>query len=77
MIYLPGSDYLSPTQALQQALNEANLDAPYRDVLIAAIDGDDELRVIFSHMSRERALWLAEELRDFARRVGRYAAQDD
>lgn len=65
VLAFPATTTMTPTQALLSALEFANNDN-MQDVLIVGYDGDGQLLVRSSRMDRKDALWLAEQLRDYA-----------
>lgn len=65
VLAFPASTSMTPMQALLSALEFANNDN-MQDVLIIGYDGEGQLLVRSSRMDRKDALWLAEQLRDYA-----------
>lgn len=72
---LPPSSHFTVEQAMAYA-NQTVAAGNLKDVMIVGWRPDGELYSISSHMSREWALWLLEELKDRTRQVGRYAKED-
>jgi hypothetical protein len=62
VIYFPATDTMTPKQALLDALKLADND-DLQDVLVVGYDGNGDLLVRSSKMSRSDALWLSEQLR--------------
>lgn len=65
IISFPATDTFTPEQALFSALEFAK-NNNLKEVLIVGYDGDNELLVRSSRMERKDALWLAEQLRNYA-----------
>lgn len=75
MVFLGASEHFTPDQALAETLNFVRHGTGLADVLIAGYDSDGAFYMASSHLSRECALWLAMELVDYVRHVGRHAPE--
>ena len=65
LVELPPSEAWSPAQALAAAAR-----APFAEVVVIGFRDDGELVILHSRMRSEHMLWLADELRDYARATG-------
>jgi hypothetical protein len=73
VVHLGPSEHYVVEQALADATNFAKSGPGLEDVLIVGYDKDGQLFMRSSHMSREWALWLVSEMKDYIRQVGRYS----
>lgn len=65
VLAFPATVTMTPRQALLSALTFADEDN-LQDVLVVGYDGDGELLIRSSRMDRKDALWLSEQLRQYA-----------
>lgn len=67
VLAFPATTTMTPQQALLSALEFADQDN-LQEVLVVGYDGDGDLLIRSSRMTRRDALWLAEQLRQHALR---------
>lgn len=65
VLAFPPSETFTPKQALLSALELAKNDN-LNDILIVGYDGEGHLLIRSSRMDRRDALWMAEQLRQYA-----------